>query len=172
MSNEQTLQHDQINADLSNMQLDLKNRYLTFFLDNEQYGIHISNVKEIIALIKTTKIPKMPKYMKGVMNLRGNIIPVIDMRLKFALEDKEPEMQTAIVIVQVRDINIGFIVDRVEEVLTIASEQISEPPKFGTKINTKLLRGMGQVESGVVMILDLDMLLSEKEMEHLDNTAI
>lgn len=172
MSKLETAQAEVTASNQQNATLDLKNRYLTFFLDEEQYGIHISNIKEIIALIKTTKIPKMPDYMKGVMNLRGNIIPVIDMRLKFDLAEKEPEMHTAIVIIQVKEINIGFIVDRVEEVLPISAEQISEPPKFGTKINTNFIKGMGQVNNNVIMLLDLDSLLSEKDMESMDNVNI
>lgn len=150
--------------------VDLRNRYLTFYLDEELYGIHISSVAEIIAHMKTTKIPKSPDYMKGVMNLRGNIIPVTDMRSKFGLPEKEIEMQTAIIIVNVQGIAIGFIVDRVEEVLSITEQQLSEPPDFGVKIDTSFIKQMGQPsDRGVVMILDLEVLFTQQELGTMEN---
>ena len=105
-----------------------RERYLTFFLGEEQYGIAIDRIKEIIAIMKVTNVPKTPEYMRGVINLRGSIIPVVDTRLRFGMETKDEDMHTAIVIVEVDKVNVGFIVDRVEEVASIDSSALSEPP--------------------------------------------
>jgi purine-binding chemotaxis protein CheW len=143
--------------------------YLTFNLDSESYAIEISKVKEIIALMKTTKVPKMPKYIKGVMNLRGIIIPVIDLRLKFQMQEVEPQMHTAIIIIQIESSNIGFVVDRVEEVISIENEKLTDAPKFGTKVDTEFIKAMAQIDTEVVMILDLEKVLDEDEINWIEN---
>jgi len=151
---------------MSNSTLQAKNRnanrFLTFYLDNEIYGIDISDVKEIIALMKTTPVPKTPKFIQGVMNLRGNIIPVINMRLKFDMPDKEPEMYTAIVSVQVHDTSLGFIVDKVEEVVSIDEAHMTEAPKFGTNVDTRFIRSMARMGENVIMVLQLSELFAEE----------
>lgn len=147
-------------------------RFLTFHLDEELYGVAISDVKEIIAHMKTTRIPKMPKYFKGVMNLRGIIIPVIDMRLKFGLDESEPTMRTAIIIIQVSGINVGFVVDSVEEVLQINSDEITDPPTFGAKLDSTYIKKMAKSGKNVVMILNLEELLTQNELERLENTSV
>ena len=147
----------------------LTNRYLTFYMGEEQYGIDISSVKEIIALMKTTPVPKTPRYFKGVMNLRGIIIPVIDLRVKFSMAETEPDMYTAIIIVTINGTSIGFVVDRVEEVLSIGEEQFSEPPQFGTNIDTDFIKSMARVKEEVVMVLDLEKVFSEEELSTLQN---
>ncbi len=116
-----------------------RERYLTFFIGSEQYGIAINRIKEIIAMMNITKVPKIPSYMRGVINLRGSIIPVVDTRLRFNMEHRESDMHTAIIIVEVEKISIGFIVDRVEEVSSIDSSSLSEPPKFGNGIDTDFI---------------------------------
>jgi len=143
--------------------------YLTFNLEDEAYAIEISTVKEIIALMKTTKVPKMPSYIKGVMNLRGIIIPVIDLRLKFSMLEAKPQMHTAIIIIQIESSNIGFIVDRVEEVISIDKDKLTEPPKFGTKVDTEFIKHMAQVEDEVIMVLDLQKVLDEDEISWIEN---
>ncbi len=149
----------------------IKDRYLSFFLEGEQYGIEIGSVKEIIAIMKTTHIPKTAKYIKGVMNLRGNIIPVVDMRIKFGMAEKAPEMQTAIIIVTIENSNIGFVVDRVEEVVSISEAQFSEPPKFGTKVDTTFIKYMAKVKDEVIMILELDKIFSQDELVGIESLA-
>ena len=141
-----------------------RERYLTFFLGEEQYGIAIDRIKEIIAIMKVTNVPKTPEYMRGVINLRGSIIPVVDTRLRFGMETKEKDMQTAIVIVEVDKVNIGFIVDRVEEVASIDSAALSEPPKFGNNIDTDFICSMAQMNDNVVMILDVLKLFEADEL--------
>lgn len=151
-----------------------RERYLTFFLGGEQYGIAIGRIKEIIAIMKVTNVPKTPEYMRGVINLRGSIIPVVDTRLRFGMEEREADMHTAIIIVEVEKVNIGFIVDRVEEVASIDSSHMSEPPKFGGQIDTDFICSMAQMEENVVMILDVlklfeaDELLSLEQIQNIE----
>ncbi|MDD2829872.1 MAG: chemotaxis protein CheW [Sulfuricurvum sp.] len=151
-----------------------RERYLTFFLGEEQYGIAIGRIKEIIAMMKVTNVPKTPEYMRGVINLRGSIIPVVDTRLRFGMEERESDMHTTIIIVEVEKVNIGFIVDRVEEVASIDAAHMSEPPKFGNQIDTDFICSMAQMEENVVMILDVlklfeaDELLTLEQMQTLE----
>ncbi len=147
------------------------NRFLTFYLEDEVYGVNIGDVKEIIAMMKTTPVPKTPKFIKGVMNLRGNIIPVVDMRIKFDMPEVEPQMYTAIVIVTIEGKNIGFIVDKVEEVVNVEDENISPPPEFGSQIDTRFIRNMARQKNKVVMILDLVALFGEEELNMVQNLS-
>ncbi|MFH0709672.1 MAG: chemotaxis protein CheW [Pseudomonadota bacterium] len=152
----------------SNIVQSRKERYLTFFLGEEQYGISIDRIKEIIAMMKVTQVPKTPHYMRGVINLRGSIIPVVDTRLRFGMEPQEETMHTAIIIVEVEKVNIGFIVDRVEEVASIDTARLSEPPKFGSHIDTDFICAMAQIEENVVMILDVIKLFEADELVSLE----
>lgn len=145
-----------------------KERYLTFFLGEEQYGIAIDRIKEIIAMMKVTNVPKTPPYMRGVINLRGSIIPIVDTRIRFGMEQREADMHTAVVIVEVEKINIGFIVDRVEEVASIDSANLSEPPKFGSHIDSDFICAMAQMGENVVMILDVLKLFEADELLSLE----
>ncbi|WP_333805538.1 chemotaxis protein CheW [Sulfurospirillum sp.] len=147
------------------------NRFLTFYLEDEVYGVHISDVKEIIAMMKTTPVPKTPKFIQGVMNLRGNIIPVVDMRLKFDMPSIPPHMYTAIVIIKLEEKLIGFIVDKVEEVINVDDEHLSLPPEFGGHIDTKFIKSMAQYKQKVVMILDLLALFGEEELNMVQNLS-
>jgi purine-binding chemotaxis protein CheW len=146
-------------------------RYLTFYLEDELYGMDIMGVQEIIAMMKTTKVPKTPKCVKGVMNLRGNIIPVVSLRSKFDMPEKEAGLYTAIVIIKLEGVSIGFIVDRVEEVVNITDEQLNEPPKFGAAVNASYLQKMAQNENEVIMILDLYAIFADEELAGLENLA-
>lgn len=148
-----------------------KNRFLTFYLEDEVYGVHIADVKEIIAMMKTTPVPKTPKFIQGVMNLRGNIIPVVDMRLKFDMPSVPPQTYTAIVIINLDNKLIGFIVDKVEEVINVMDEQLSLPPEFGGHIDTKFIKHMAQYKQKVVMILDLVALFGDEELEMVQNLS-
>lgn len=139
-------------------------RFLTFYLGDECYGINIESVSEIIALIKTTKVPKSPEYLRGVMNLRGIIIPVVDTRKRFGMPSVEESMHTAIIIVKIGSSNIGFVVDRVEEVSTATDEQVSEPPTFGMGIDATYIERMIRLDDSVVMVLDLNAIFSEDEL--------
>ncbi|MDR0746990.1 MAG: chemotaxis protein CheW [Helicobacteraceae bacterium] len=146
-------------------------RFLTFYLGSECYGVNIAAVKEIIALMKTTHIPKSPPYLKGVMNLRGAIIPVVDLRARFGMEAVEATMHTAIVIIRIKEDNIGFVVDHVEEVCNATAEQISEPTSFGSDVNASYIKKMIRTEKQVIMVMDLENIFSEEELSDLNQSA-
>ena len=141
----------------------IQNRFLTFKLDSEKYGIEILSVKEIIGHQKAIPVHKTPEYVKGVLNLRGQIIPVIDMAIKFGMPEKEPSAYTAIIITTIHGTNIGFIVDEVNEVASVSEEQLSSPPEFGSAIDTSYISKMAQVNKEVIMILNLDNIVDIKE---------
>ena len=145
-------------------QLNTANRYLTFFVDEEQYGIDISKIKEIIAPINITHIPKTPPFVKGVINLRGSIIPVVDVRLKFGMDEREMDMNTAIIIYEVNKVSIGFIVDQVEDVLSIDMKHISDSPSFGSTIDTSFIESVAEVNNDVIMLLNLEKIFEAQEL--------
>ncbi len=144
--------------------LESVNRFLTFYVDDEQYGIDISKIKEIIAPIPITHIPKTPDFVKGVINLRGSIIPVVDIRLKFEMEARDMNEETAIIIYEVDKVSIGFIVDKVEDVLTFDDQHISEAPRFGSNIDTSFIEKVAEVDNDVVMLLNLEKIFEPKEL--------
>lgn len=142
-------------------------KYLTFVLAKEEYGIPILKVREIIKLLEITSIPKTPGYIKGVINLRGKIIPIMDLRLKFGLEEKEYNERTCIVVVEIT-LNetkklMGLIVDNVSEVVNLATDQIEPPPEYGYQNNQGYLIGVGKVKERVILLLDIEQILSREE---------
>ena len=128
-------------------------KYLTFILDNEDYGIGILKVKEIIGVMPITSIPRTPEFLRGVINLRGKVIPVVDLRLKFGMEAIDYTERTCIIVVetegQAGTVMIGIVVDSVSEVLNIKGEDIDDTPTFGTKLDTDYILGMAKMEGGV-----------------------
>lgn len=145
-------------------ELTTANRYLTFFVEEEQYGLDISKIKEIIAPINITHIPKTPLFVKGVINLRGSIIPVVDVRLKFDMQEKEMDLNTAIIIYEVDKVFIGFIVDYVEDVLSIDQSKISDAPHFGSNIDTSFIENIAEIEDDVIMLLNLEKIFEAEEL--------
>lgn len=141
-----------------------KHRYLSFFVEDEQYGIEISHINEIIAMMKITHVPRTPDFVEGVINLRGSIIPIVDVRGKFGLVKKEHDMNTAIIINEVGGMNIGFVVDRVEDVLTFNEKDLGEPPKFGSHIDTSFIQSVAEVDSSVILILDMEKIFEDDEL--------
>lgn len=141
-----------------------RNRYLSFFVKDEQYGIEISHINEIIAMMKVTHVPRTPDFVEGVINLRGSIIPIVDIRGKFGIEKKEHDMNTAIIINEVAGVNIGFVVDRVEDVLTLDDRELSEPPKFGSNIDTSFIEHIAEVDKNVILILDMEKIFEDDEL--------
>lgn len=139
-------------------------KYLTFVVDKEVYGLEILKVREIVAMMHISKVPLVPNYVKGVINLRGKVIPVIDIRLKFNMEDIEYNEHTTIIIVDIEDVSIGFIVDQTSEVLKIDKDNLMPPPKFGTAIDTSFLKSMAKTKNNITMIVDLEKLFSSEEM--------
>lgn len=143
-------------------------KYLTVAIDGEAYGLAVLKVREIIRLQKVTPVPQLPEYVKGVINLRGRVIPVVDLRLRFGMKADISE-RTCIVVVQVmhgdRELLMGVIVDSVEEVANLTKEQIEPTPDFGVRIDTNHLLGMAKTSGRVVMLLDLDRVMAARDIE-------
>jgi len=147
-------------------------KYLTFSLNEEEYGIGILKVKEIIGMMPITSVPRTPKFVKGVINLRGKVIPVIDLRLKFTMESIPYSDRTCIIVVEIESesdtVLIGIVVDAVSEVLNIKESDIEETPTFGTSLNTDYILGMAKMEGGVKILLDIDKVLNTEEIKDLE----
>ena len=151
---------------------DLAGKYLTFFLGGETYGIPVLKVREIISMLPITQVPQVPAYMKGVINLRGKVIPVVDLRAKFSMEPAEATSSTCIVVVQVRGTEgqaklIGLIVDAVEEVANIAQVDIEPTPDFGGSISVQYILGMAKIKGSVKSLLDIDQIIAADTIEHI-----
>jgi purine-binding chemotaxis protein CheW len=145
-----------------------KGKFLTFCIGQEFYGIEIKYVTEIIGLQPITEIPEMPDYIKGIINLRGKIIPVMDVRLRFKKPFREYNDRTCIVVIEISEVSIGLIVDTVSEVISISDEEIVAPPNV-TKDGNKYIKGIGKVGSDVKLLLDSDKLLNETDLENLSD---
>jgi len=139
-------------------------KYLTFVLGDEEYGLEILKVREIIGLMEITSVPQTPDFIKGVINLRGKVIPVIDLRLKFGMEPAEYTDETCIIVVDMGQTMIGILVDTVSEVLDISADQIEPPPSFGSRIDTEFILGMGKIKGKVKILLEIDKVLSTEEL--------
>ncbi|AWI06288.1 chemotaxis protein CheW [Clostridium drakei] len=142
-----------------------KGRFLTFSVGKESYGIEIKYVKEIIGIQEITEVPELPDYVKGIINLRGKIIPVMDVRLRFKKEPKEYNDRTCIIVIDVEEISIGLIVDNVSEVLTIEEENIVPPPDLKTGFHNRYVKGIGKVGNEVKLLLDCQKVLNDDEMD-------
>ncbi len=144
----------------------LMNKYLSFRIGNEFYAIDIKHVKEIVIMtMDITEMPETAEYFRGVINLRGKIIPVIDVRCRFRMEPITYDEKTCIVVLNVDGTETGFIVERVAEVLDIADNQISPAPKIGRKEDSRYIRGIGKVGDHVKIVLDVDKLLRDEDLE-------
>lgn len=150
-------------------------KYLTFTLADEEYGIGILKIKEIIGLMQITTVPQTPEFIKGVINLRGKVIPVVDLRLRFGMDSMDYTERTCIIVVEIKGANdsvqIGIVVDSVSEVLNIRGEDIEDTPAFGAKLNTDFISGMAKTEDNVKILLDIDRVLSTQELESLERAA-
>lgn len=147
-----------------------KGKYLTFSLCNEEYGLEILKVREIIGIIHITTVPQTPNFIKGVINLRGKVIPVFDLRLKFGMLKNEYTKETCIIVVNVQEMLMGIIVDTVSEVLEISDADTEPPPIFGSRIKTDFILSMGKIKEKVIILLDIDKILSQEELEILEQT--
>jgi len=150
-------------------------KYLTFTLADEEYGIGILKIKEIIGLMQITTVPQTPEFIKGVINLRGKVIPVVDLRLRFGMDSMDYTERTCIIVVEINgnkgSVQIGIVVDSVSEVLNIRGEDIEDTPAFGAKLNTDFISGMAKTEENVKILLDIDRVLSAQELESLERAA-
>jgi purine-binding chemotaxis protein CheW len=160
---------DVLENELENAEDTQKDKYLIFSIGKESYGIDIKYVIEIIGIEPITEVPELPSYVKGVINLRGKIIPVMDVRLKFKKEEIEYDDRTCIIVVEIGDITIGLIIDRVLEVDNIEENNIAPPPKLNKNTDNanKFIKGIGKVDNAVRLLIDCNKLLEEDEIEEL-----
>jgi purine-binding chemotaxis protein CheW len=131
-------------------------KFLTFFLGEEEYGVEILCVQEIIGLLPITRVPRTPSFVRGVVNLRGRVIPVVDLRLKFGLEEAEATEESCIVVVEVQGVHVGVRVDRVSEVRDIAAADVEDTPDFGVEVETEFLLGIAKTAGRALLLLDLE----------------
>lgn len=162
---------------MSALQARLAGKYMTFKLAAEEYGLEILKVREIIGLMSITRVPKTETFIRGVINLRGKVIPVLDLRLKFGMERAEATDQTVIIVVQYthrgKDLTMGILVDEVLEVLNIAAQQIEPPPNFGSgAVNADFILGVGKHANRVIFLLDIGRILSAEEAETLHGVGM
>ena len=150
-------------------------KYLTFALGPEEYGLEILRVREIIGYIDVTAVPQTPSYVKGVINLRGQVIPVIDLRAKFGMETAEVTGETCIIVVEIaqdgRTFSTGITVDRVQEVLDIPASNIEDAPQFGASVETHFILGMAKIADSVKILLDIDKVVGGQDIEAVMETA-
>ncbi len=143
-------------------------QYLSFNLEDEVFALDISKVREVLDFTSVTKVPKTPDYMRGIINLRGSVVPVIDMRLKFGMTETEKTVNTCIIIVETaldgEKISIGALADSVQEVFDMDADQIEPPPKIGTRLNIDFIKGMGKRDGEFVIILNIDEVFSAEEI--------
>jgi purine-binding chemotaxis protein CheW len=145
-----------------------KGRYLTFSVGNENYGIEIQYVTEIIGMQTITEVPELPDYIKGIINLRGKIIPVMDVRLRFKMEAKEYNDRTCVIVVDIQELSIGLIVDSVSEVLTIPEQDIIDPPQMNKGFHNRYIKKIGKTGEDVKLLLNCERLLTEDDYENLN----
>ena len=154
---------------------DREGKYLTFYMANEEYGIGILKIREIIGMMPITSVPQTPEFVKGVINLRGKVIPVIDLRLRFNMDSIDYNERTCIIVVEIlgqsATVQVGIVVDSVSEVLNIKQDEIEDTPTFGTSLNTDFILGMAKMEGGVKILLDIDQVLTSDELSLLEEAA-
>ena len=136
---------------------------MSFFIGNEEFGVDILYVQEINRMSQVTKVPNAPDFVNGVINLRGRVIPVIDLRLKFGMQKKEPDRNTRIIVMEVSGKTVGFIVDSVNEVLRIPKNVTEAPPPLAMGINSEYIKAVGKLEDRLLILIDLEKILSAEE---------
>ena len=139
-------------------------KFLSFYLGGEEYGIEILKVQEIMGLLPITRVPQTIRYLKGVINLRGKVIPVIDLRMKFGMPAVESTNETCIVVVHIHTVEVGVIVDKVSEVISIPDQNIEPAPSFGAECNTEYILGIGKTQERVIILLNIDLVLPTNEL--------
>ncbi|WP_404416155.1 chemotaxis protein CheW [Marinospirillum sp.] len=160
----------------SNPEMPDQLQVLTFQLGNEGFGVEISGIQEVLEYRKATRVPRTPEFMLGVINLRGKVIPVVDLRPHFGLQVKEPTVDTCIIIIHViiegENTPLGILADRVQQVVDIPAEQISPPPKIGNKINAAYIYGMARIDEDFIILLRLSRVFSSDELQKVMDKAL
>jgi purine-binding chemotaxis protein CheW len=166
-----TITAEEVRQPLTERHQNIGGKFLTFFLGEEEYGIEILRVNEIIGMMTITPIPRTSHYVRGVINLRGKVIPVIDLRLKLDMPPHEQTSETCIIVVQVRGAQMGIVVDKVSEVLDIATDQVEDVPSMGSDVRVDYLLGIGRTEDRVRLLLNIDRVMSDQEVDQLSSAA-
>ncbi len=155
--------------------IEREGKYLTFSMADEEYGIGILKIKEIIGMMPVTQVPQTPDFIKGVINLRGKVIPVIDLRARFGMETIDYNDRTCIIVVEIncqeRTVQIGIVVDSVSEVLNVKNDEVEDTPAFGTRLDTEYISGMAKIQGGVKILLDIDKVLNTDELAIIESAA-
>mgnify|MGYP000883450685 CR=1 FL=1 len=146
-------------------------QYVTFLIGGETYGVEVLQVQEIIGMTPITFVPNAMNFMKGVINLRGTVVPVIDMRLKLNLDERQYDVSTVIIVVEVKERMIGIIVDSVSDVVSLPVNSIQDTPHFTSKIETDFVKGIGQIDENLVIILDVSRILTTAEIKSINTSA-
>lgn len=146
-------------------------KYLTFFLVNEEYGVEILKVQEIIGRLPITPVPLTSKYIRGVVNLRGKIHPIMDLKIKFGMDQTEMTEETCIIVIKTAAVMMGILVDKVSEVVNIASDDIEDIPSFGSDVNPEYLLGVGKTGGRVRLLLDIEKIITTAEIIHMKKIA-
>jgi purine-binding chemotaxis protein CheW len=143
-------------------------QYLTFTLAEEQYAVEVYDVKEVLEYTTVTRVPRTQEFMRGVINLRGSVVPVIDLRLKFGMGETEKTIATSIIVMEVEigngKVTVGTLADSVQEVIDLDNDQIEPAPQIGTRIDTEFIRGIGKQDERFIIILDIDRIFTEEEL--------
>lgn len=171
MDSTQTLSSEQVNIDVGDMTD--TDQFLTFMLAGEEYGVDILRVQEIKGWNEVTTIPNTPEYLRGVINLRGTIVPIIDMRIRFGLEKLDYGPLTVVIVLKVDDEDknrvIGIVVDGVSDVYNVPEDEIKPSPDFGSAVDTEFVRGLATIEKKMVIVLDIDQMFNSGELEIMDS---
>ena len=146
-------------------------KYLTFFLANEEYGVEILKVQEIIGRMPITPVPLTSRYIRGVINLRGKIHPIMDLNIKFGMNQTEITDETCIIVIKTSSLMMGILVDKVSEVVNIATDDIEDTPSFGAEVNTEYLLGVGKGGGRIRMLLDIEKVITSSDVINLKNAA-
>lgn len=154
-----------------NEMVETSEKYLSFLIEKQYYAFHITNVNEIIGMQEIIPVPEFPDYAKGIINLRGTLIPIIDVRLRFCKSERQYDERTCIIVLNIKEVDVGFIVDTVDEVLDIDNKNISPVPKLSDARTRKFIQGVGKTPKKIVMLLDAQKMLNDAEIKSLDIDA-
>jgi len=159
---------------------DTVRQYLTFMMGEENYAIPVTDIREVLLVPKITRIPKMPDFMKGVINLRGSVVPILDLKMRFGMGETASSTETAIIVVEIPlesggdgagFMHLGIFADAVKKVVAIASGDIEPPPSIGSRIKTAFIEGMGRVDNEFIVILDIKEVLTAEDMEMMESAS-
>lgn len=149
----------------------LKDKYLTFTIDNQPYGIEIKNITEIVSIQPIVEVPDIPEYVKGIINLRGKVIPVIDLRIRLKKQTVEYTDKTSIIIIDIIDKSIGLIVDCVNDVITISDNNLEELSIINKDFNNRYIKGFGKIENNIILLLDCEKIFTDEEIVDIDRIS-